>query len=103
MLVLWCVGSSGVFWNHFGRYFPDGKFIQNLSGHNAVINSVAINPDGVLASGADNGTLNLWDYRTGHRFQQEETIVQPGSLDSEVSGPRGLFAMQRRNCGPTAS
>ena len=26
--------------------FPDGKFVQNLSGHNAIINSMAINEDG---------------------------------------------------------
>eukprot|EP00729_Bicosta_minor_P007936 gene7936-7965_t len=69
-------------------YATDGKFIQNLSGHNAVINSLSLNADGVLASCADNGTLNLWDYRTGHRFQQMESMVQPGSLDSEA----GIFA-----------
>jgi len=53
-----------------------------------VINSLSLNADGVLASCADNGTLNLWDYRTGHRFQQMESMVQPGSLDSEA----GIFA-----------
>jgi len=69
-------------------YAKDGKFIQNLSGHNAVINSLALNGDGVLASCADNGTLKFWDYRTGHNFQQMDTIAQPGSLDSES----GIFA-----------
>ena len=71
-------------------YCEDGKFIQNLSGHNAVINALAVNQDGVLVSGADNGTMSFWDYRTGHRFQQMDTIVQPGSLDSEA----GIYAMQ---------
>lgn len=70
-------------------YLPEGKFIQNLSGHNAVINSLVCNNEGVLVSGADNGSLNFWDYRTGHRFQQLETTVQSGSLDSEA----GIFAM----------
>lgn len=70
-------------------YFPEGKFIQNLPGHNAVINSMVCNSDGVLVSGADNGTINFWDYRSGYRFQEKETIVQPGSLDSEA----GIFAM----------
>ncbi|MEQ2167406.1 hypothetical protein GOODEAATRI_003924 [Goodea atripinnis] len=28
--------------------FPDGSFIQNLSGHNAIINTLAVNSDGVL-------------------------------------------------------
>ena len=41
------------------------------------------------ASSGDNGTLSFWDYRTGYRFQQKETIVQPGSLDSEA----GIYAM----------
>jgi WD40 repeat protein len=30
--------------------FPDGAFLQNLSGHNAIINSLAVNADGVLVS-----------------------------------------------------
>jgi WD40 repeat protein len=49
---------------------PDGKFIQNLSGHNAIINCLAVNPEGVLVSGADNGTLHCWDWRTGYNFQR---------------------------------
>lgn len=31
--------------------FPDGNFIQNLSGHNAIINTLAVNSNGVLVSG----------------------------------------------------
>lgn len=31
--------------------FPKGEFIQNLSGHNAIINSLASNADNVLVSG----------------------------------------------------
>lgn len=34
--------------------FPDGNFIQNLSGHNAIINTLAVNSDGVLVSGGKN-------------------------------------------------
>jgi len=33
--------------------FPDGGFIQNLSGHNAIINTLAVNTDGVLVSGGN--------------------------------------------------
>lgn len=29
---------------------PEGMFIQNLSGHNSIINSLACNEDGVLVS-----------------------------------------------------
>ena len=31
--------------------FPEGNFIQNLSGHNSILNCMAINSDGVLVSG----------------------------------------------------
>uniref|UniRef100_A0A671ME44 Pleiotropic regulator 1-like n=1 Tax=Sinocyclocheilus anshuiensis TaxID=1608454 RepID=A0A671ME44_9TELE len=67
---------------------PDGNFIQNLSGHNAIINTLAVNSDGVLVSGADNGTIHMWDWRTGYNFQRIHAAVQPGSLDSES----GIFA-----------
>eukprot|EP00043_Microstomoeca_roanoka_P003853 m.46161 g.46161 ORF g.46161 m.46161 type:complete len:451 (+) comp12227_c1_seq2:192-1544(+) len=70
-------------------YLPRGEFIQNLGGHTAVINSLCVNPSGVMVSGADNGTLGFWDYRTGYRFQSIETPPQPGSLDSEA----GIYDM----------
>ncbi|XP_038991654.1 protein pleiotropic regulatory locus 1-like [Hibiscus syriacus] len=37
----------------------------------------------------DNGSLWFWDWRSGHNFQQAQTIVQPGSLDSEA----GMYAL----------
>lgn len=49
----------------------------------AIINSLAVNDDGVLVSGADNGSIWFWDYKSGNVFQEQETIAQPGSLDSE--------------------
>ena len=33
--------------------FPNGDFMQNLSGHNTMINSLVINEDGVLVSGGN--------------------------------------------------
>lgn len=68
---------------------PKGEFIQNLSGHNAIVTSLACNQDGVLVSGADNGSMQFWDWRTGYNFQRVQTLVQPGSMDSEA----GIFAM----------
>ncbi|XP_020298486.1 pleiotropic regulator 1-like [Pseudomyrmex gracilis] len=68
---------------------PEGKFIQNLSGHNAIVNCLAVNEDGVLVSGADNGTMHLWDWRTGYNFQRLQAQVQPGSMDSEA----GVFSI----------
>ncbi|KAB7493632.1 UNVERIFIED_CONTAM: hypothetical protein RMT77_015793 [Armadillidium vulgare] len=68
---------------------PKGIFIQNLSGHNAIVNCLAVNREGVLVSGADNGTVYFWDWRTGYNFQKLQAPVQPGSMDSES----GVFAM----------
>jgi pleiotropic regulator 1 len=31
--------------------FPKGEFIQNLSGHNSILNSLTANADNVLVSG----------------------------------------------------
>ncbi|XP_005103978.1 pleiotropic regulator 1 [Aplysia californica] len=69
--------------------FPDGDFLQNLSGHNAIINSLACNSDGVLVSAADNGSMHLWDWKTGYNFQRIQAAVQPGSIHSEA----GVFAL----------
>lgn len=69
--------------------FPDGNFIQNLSGHNAIVNALALNSDGVLVSGGDNGSMFLWDWKTGYNFQRVQASAQPGSIDSEC----GIFAM----------
>uniref|UniRef100_A0A8D8ZQJ5 Pleiotropic regulator 1 n=1 Tax=Cacopsylla melanoneura TaxID=428564 RepID=A0A8D8ZQJ5_9HEMI len=68
---------------------PEGNFIQNLPGHNAIINSICVNPEGVMVSGADNGTMCFWDWRTGYNFQRLQAPVQPGSMDSES----GIFSM----------
>ncbi|XP_018798536.1 PREDICTED: pleiotropic regulator 1 [Bactrocera latifrons] len=68
---------------------PEGNFVQNISGHNAIVNCMAVNADGVLVSGGDNGTMFFWDWRTGYNFQRFQAPVQPGSMDSEA----GIFAM----------
>ncbi|KAK3751252.1 hypothetical protein RRG08_024007 [Elysia crispata] len=70
--------------------FPDGNFMQNLSGHNSIINSLACNSDGVLVSAADNGSMYFWDWRTGYNFQRIQAAVQPGSIHSEA----GIFTLQ---------
>lgn len=64
------------------------SFLKNMSGHNSPINAMSINDDGVLVSCGDNGSINFWDYETGHCFQKANTIAQPGSLDAEA----GIFA-----------
>uniref|UniRef100_A0A1I7XMT6 Pleiotropic regulator 1 n=1 Tax=Heterorhabditis bacteriophora TaxID=37862 RepID=A0A1I7XMT6_HETBA len=68
---------------------PKGEFMQNLSGHNAIVNSLACNEDGVLVSGGDNGSMCFWDWRSGFCFQKIQAKAQPGSIDSEA----GIYAM----------
>lgn len=41
-----------------------------------------------VVSAADNGTIHMWDWRTGYNFQRIHAAVQPGSLDSES----GIFS-----------
>jgi pleiotropic regulator 1 len=67
---------------------PEGRFLHNITGHNCIVHDLAINEDGVMASGGDTGNLHLWDYKTGYNFQTLETIAQPGSLESE----RAIYA-----------
>ncbi|KAI1079395.1 WD40 repeat-like protein [Whalleya microplaca] len=62
---------------------PEGAFMGNFDGHNAIINSLAVNED-VLFSGGDNGSMSFWDWKSGHRFQALDSIAQPGSLDAEA-------------------
>ncbi|CAK7228589.1 pre-mRNA-splicing factor prp46 [Sporothrix eucalyptigena] len=62
---------------------PEGAFMQNFEGHNAILNTLSVNADNVLFSGADNGSMSFWDWKTGYRFQSLDTIAQPGSLDAE--------------------
>ncbi|KAL0936659.1 putative WD domain-containing protein [Colletotrichum truncatum] len=63
---------------------PEGAFMQNFEGHNAIINTLNVNQENVLFSGGDNGSMSFWDWKTGHRFQSLDTTAQPGSLDAEA-------------------
>src|ERR1700722_18490179 len=84
---------------------PEGTFVFNFSGHNAIINTMSVNAEGVFFSGGlflfihftrsemltnclgDNGSLTFWDYNSGTPFQTLDDIPQPGSLEAEA----GLF------------
>jgi pleiotropic regulator 1 len=65
--------------------------MQNFTGHDAIVNTVAVNSDGVLMSGGDNGSMYMWDWQTGYNFQKLQTVAQPGSLDSEAGIYCSLF------------
>lgn len=62
---------------------PEGAFMQNFEGHNAIINSMSCNED-TLFSGGDNGSMSFWDWKSGYRYQSLDSIAQPGSLDAEA-------------------
>jgi pleiotropic regulator 1 len=64
---------------------PEGTFLRNFSGHNAIVNAMALNADDVLVTAGDDGSLCFWDYGSGYNFQKMPTRVQPGSLSCEAS------------------
>jgi pleiotropic regulator 1 len=65
---------------------PKGQFCHNmLSQQKTIINAMAVNEEGVMVTGGDNGSMWFWDWKSGHNFQQSQTILQPGSLDSEAA------------------
>lgn len=39
---------------------PEGAFMQNFEGHNAIINTLAVNNDNTMFSGGDNGSMSFW-------------------------------------------
>ena len=69
---------------------PDCTLVHGYAEHapGRIVNALALNADGVLAAGGDDGSLQLWDYGTGHCFQSAQSRAQPGSLDAEA----GIFA-----------
>lgn len=68
---------------------PKGNLLTNFQSDGTnIINSLSINQDNVLFAGGDDGSLNFYDYKSGHKFQSLLTIEVPGSLKSE----RGIMA-----------
>ncbi|KAJ7764733.1 WD40 repeat-like protein [Mycena metata] len=63
---------------------PEGAFVFNFPGQNVIVNTLTVNAEGVFFSGADNGSLAFWDYKTGTSFQTMEDIPQPGSLEAKA-------------------
>ncbi|KAF7354184.1 Pre-mRNA-splicing factor PRP46 [Mycena venus] len=53
--------------------------------HNAIINTLSVNAQGIFFSGADNESLSFWDYNTGTLFQNMEDVPQPGMLEAEAA------------------
>ncbi|KAI4965414.1 hypothetical protein ZWY2020_054652 [Hordeum vulgare] len=58
---------------------PKGEFLHNmLSQQKTILNAMAVNEDGVLATAGDNGSMWFWDWKSGHNFQQNRLL---SSLD----------------------
>ena len=70
--------------NHKG-----GAQAKTRAGTNTIINTMVCNQDDVMVSGGDDGTLDFWDWRSGHCFQTAQTTVQEGSLAAEAA----IYAM----------
>jgi len=54
--------------------------MRNISGHNAIIDAMAINQDGVLVTGGDDGSMKFWDWSSGYNYQDTMSQPQPGSI-----------------------
>ncbi|CAN6674633.1 pre-mRNA-splicing factor Prp46p [Trichomonascus vanleenenianus] len=68
---------------------PNGDFMHNFEPpQQGIVNTLSVNSDGVLFAGADDGAMGFYDWKTGQRFQQMETIANPGSMESE----KGILA-----------
>jgi pleiotropic regulator 1 len=67
---------------------PEGTFMRKAKHEPEVINSLQIHRNGIMCAGSDVGSLHLYDYKTGHRYQTLSPPPQPGSLESE----KGIFA-----------
>ncbi|ODQ77754.1 hypothetical protein BABINDRAFT_40779 [Babjeviella inositovora NRRL Y-12698] len=69
--------------------FPEGDLLGSCyPNHTGIVNTIALNDSNVLFSGADDGSMAFFDWKTGHKFQDTATTAIPGSLESE----RGIFA-----------
>lgn len=77
---------DGRFLRRFLRDDDDGVVDRRKSAE--IVNALAVNDDGVVVSGGDDGTLRFWDHGSGRCFQNTATVAQPGSLDAE----NGVYA-----------
>ena len=67
---------------------PEGKYVRSIKENGndvdmGIVNCLALNNEGVLVSGGEDGKLFFWDYDSGEIFQKIKTPIQPGSLECE--------------------
>lgn len=63
---------------------PRGDFMLNFQPVNSIINTLSVNEDNVMFAGGDDGSATFYDWKTGHQFENSESVVQPGSLQAEA-------------------
>lgn len=68
--------------------FSEASILLTIAGHNDIINSVALSPNGeIIASGSRDGTIKLWNIETGDLIK---IIFAHGSLVNSVAfSPNG--------------
>ena len=77
----------------------DGKEIAHMTGHGDKVTSLAVAPDGTVASGDFSGEIRLWDARDG-RFTR--ILAKKGALPGSLSfSPDGKLLLTG-NFGPAA-
>lgn len=63
---------------------PEGIFLHDMGSEQpGIIHSAAMNEDGVLVTGGDDGQLWFRDWESGTKFQDLQVPLQPGSLSAE--------------------
>ncbi|MCX5960863.1 MAG: NB-ARC domain-containing protein, partial [Cyanobacteria bacterium] len=68
----------------------DQALLRTLTGHGSTVNALAVLPDGRLASGADDGTIKLWDPASG---QLQATLEgHSGPVNALAVLPNGRLA-----------
>jgi WD40 repeat protein len=64
-----------------------GKRVQRCTGHQAMVDCLALSPDGrYLASGAQDGTMRLWDLASGKELFQGKDNTLVGSVAFSPNG-----------------
>lgn len=53
---------------------PEGAFMQNFEGQNAIINTLSVNNDNVMFSGGDNGSMSFW---VSNHLRQRRQVYNP--------------------------
>jgi WD40 repeat protein len=73
--------------DHTGKSLIDSNSQSNSPTSSmaaSIINTMAVNADGVMVSGSDDGFLTFWDWASARPFQKLKSPVQPGSMDCEA-------------------